>query len=240
MRRGTLQAKVATPIDGLFCRLQTPFLKALRKKGVVVKLNHSVKLAQNKIEIINKKTNYIKNISKEKIYFGHSPLGALQSCNTKKTLEIFKNERSIMLAILKCFPARSMSKFTEMLCCYDKFSNIARISQIQANDRSEADHFLLELYTSPQKSPRAIRQQILEFCDFAKKKFGYKQAVLIKVTLGRKAFFPSAHSLQQTLRQIKKWARKFPSVNVPDFIGPINMAKAWDFSEAASKNQGRP
>jgi len=141
-----------------------------------------------------------------------------------------------MMAALKCFPAKRATKFTEMLCCHERFSNIARASRISNRIRSQTENLLLELYVRPGQSPGKTKIQIKRFCEFAKLKMGYKRAHLVALVFGRKAFFPSAGDLRQATLKIKNWAGKFPAVHVPKFIGPINMAKAWEFSDQASQN----
>jgi len=224
VRENRVLFKYAVPKSKLFSVFQKKFNQFLRKKGVKIILDSSVKfkkrglLFENNVNLNNKKFDHI---------FFCAPLAfILKTLNPNHLKKLINYKRYLLNVLIR---VDKKIDFTEMICLNKKLQGLNRISVVKKCNLKKNSILQLEIVQKEDKfeiiDQKNIKNEIQKIFQLKKKPnlLGYKTS--------RVMFFPNKAWNLQSIKIIKDWKKNFETkINLRYSFGPINMAKAWLYS----------
>ena len=215
------------PKKNLFQILQKKFNFFLKKKGVKIILNTNVVLNKKNILIIKKnKVSKLNNYNFDKIFFCAPTALILKSINSVCFKKLLDHKRYLQNVLLK---VDKNVNFTEIICINKKLPNLNRISVVKNNSITNKSILQLEIINVKEKitsnEMKSIQSEIQNIFHLRKKPnfLGYKTSRIM--------FFPPKSWKNEATEIIKNWKKKFKlNFYMRYNFGPINMAKAWNYS----------
>ena len=229
VRENRIMFKYAVPKTKLFSALQKKFDQFLRKKGVKIILESSVKFKkkslffEDNVDLNNQKFDHV---------FFCAPLAfILKTLNPNHLKRIISYKRYLLNVLIK---VNKKINFTEMICLNKKLQGLNRISVVKKSNLKNNSILQLEIIQKEDNlkviDQKNIKNEIQKIFQLKKKPnlLGYKTS--------RVMFFPNKAWNLKSIKIIKDWKKNFETkINLRYSFGPINMAKAWIYSEEDSK-----
>ena len=224
VRENKIVFKFATPKLKLFSVLQKKFDLLLRKKGVQIILNSSVKFKKKNLLFENHK--HMNNQKFDNIFFCAPLAFILKTLNPNHMKQLTRYKRYLLNVLLK---VEKKIGFTEMICLNKKLRGLNRVSVVKKNNLKNISILQLEIISEESNlkpiHKKKIKEELQKIFKLKKKPIfmGYKTSRLM--------FFPNKAWNTKSVKIIKTWKNKFKNkINLRYSFGPINMAKAWIYS----------
>ncbi len=235
VKANKIKAYYAFPKKFLFSSMRKPIYQKLKKiKNIQILFNSKIKFIKNGILLNKEKIDLKKNF--EPFYFCLSPIILLKDLYPKNLYKLMDNPKFFVTALVKTKKDISKNNFTEIICCNKKLPELTRISKI--TNTGNGKYLLLELVlnSSNKKKLELLRKKIIKNFNliFYGSNKNFIEIEEIKIT--RKIFFPSKISRQLANNKINFFTKNNKNIYFKTFFGPINMSKAWNYSDDYIKN----
>lgn len=229
VKTNKIKAYYAFPKNFLFSSMRGPIYQKLKKiNNIQILFNSKIKFIKNGILLNKKKIDLQKSF--EPFYFCLSPIILLKDLYPKNLYKLTDNPKFFVTALIKIKKNISKNNFTEIICCNKKLPELTRISKVTNNGNTK--YLLLELVlnSSDKKKLESLRKKIIKNFNliFYKSNKNFVEIKEIKIT--RKIYFPSKLSRQLANNKINFFTKNNNNIYFKSFFGPINMSKAWNYS----------
>lgn len=231
VRSGEILPFYAWPQSNLFCELQPAFEKALRTIGVEMLLSTKVNFSDAGISLNTIDKSYSNaNLKSDTFILCMSPIGILKHVSEKLFLNLVANPHDLYNILIS---GRSMDKyipFTEILCCDPEVVPLSRISCPPIKNSTET--FLqLEIFASPHTNiDDNFKINLLAYINRMMPELGYMDFNFFGIQKTRKVYFPNKQVADVALDAVKGWSNRFRNIHILESFSPINMSKAWAYS----------
>lgn len=230
VRLKIISPKYAAPKSFIFQSIQEPFLKQLRLIGVKVLLNTKVDVEDS--GIFYKHDNKKFFLTKEdKVFFCNSPINILKFISPDTSKLLTQNSRILINVIIEVNELLGSKEFSEILCADIRFFRLSRISKIFKKKSKENTKLQLEIFVKPDYEITEIYQDIENYFLNYFIKFNFKFIKILGVHSSRTVFFPENNIVHAANNKVNSWYKNFPNYHILESFGPINMSKAWNYSE---------
>ena len=235
VRTGRIRAKYAWPESMLFSDIQKPFLDSLHSLGVKMYFNSKVYFNESGVTILKESTDKIEkqdlNIN-DIVFYCMSPIALLKNLSQELLNNLLKTSRVLINVVVRVKFTKEANNFVEMLCANKNFFELSRISKTNYSNKIQNEENLqLEIFLEENWNRDLLKKKIIYFFNNVMFKYGYDLIEIIDLEQTRKVFFPSQTDLVKATSCIDLWSKKFPTFNILESFGPINMSKTWIYSD---------
>jgi hypothetical protein len=226
----------AWPPSYLFQEIQPAFERALKKIGVEVLLSTKVDFSDDGIRLYSDDKSSPKiDLDIDTVFLCMPPVGILRHVSEKIFSELVAKPHDLYNVLLSGASTDECIPFTEVLCCDPEVVPLSRISRHRIKNSTKT--FLqLELFVSPLLNiDNEFTDELVEYINRVMPSLGYKDFRLIGLQQTRKVYFPNKQVIDAALSAVRSWSNRFQNIKTLESFAPINMAKAWLYSEMNKK-----
>jgi len=232
LRSGEIESYCAWPSSGLFSQLQSPFDQALREIGVDILLSTKVQFSDDGVKLYPDNGGELAvDPTTAAFYLCSAPVGLIRHISQNLSQNITGNPRDLYQVLLCGKAIDNCTPFTEILCCDPNIVPLSRISRAAIGEPSEC--FLqLEMYFRSDEEPtEGFLSEAVRYINAKMSSLGYGNFRLVGLAKSRTVYFPDQNVTELAINSVKSWSSKFPNMQILKSFGPINMAKAWAYSD---------
>jgi hypothetical protein len=232
VRSSIVCPEYAVPNSGLFMDLQKPFKRAMEAIGVELHLDTMVEITREEISYSSQSCCVkVGKSDSDIVFFCSPPVSILKTLNPDIFSSLTKDPRNLVNAIAECRWLEHSPNFTEILCCDDAFPSLARISKPKSYPDMHMDIIQLELFERGVDDLLVLNSSLNNYLNCLASKLGYNNVSIVDSVQTRAVYFPNKVDIDIAINEVGLWAGKFQSVYFLGAFGPINMTKAWLYSE---------